>query len=124
MNGTDVLKVYLVQSKKYAYCLHFTRVIAPEWVRDALNAIDLGATIGFKEEADEDLQDLIMHNMEDTNDEFNMREVIDVDNDDEVEIFWGDDKKLSLPNQSNQLRRCGMKIILNRRRLKKTMVKV
>jgi hypothetical protein len=50
MNGTGVLKVYLVQTKCYAYCLHFTRAIAPEWVLDHMRAIDGDEKIGFKEE--------------------------------------------------------------------------
>ena len=36
MNGTGVLKVYLVQSKKYAYRLHFMHAVAPEWVLESL----------------------------------------------------------------------------------------
>jgi hypothetical protein len=50
MNGTGVLKVYLIQSKKYAYRLKFQRARAPQWVLDALNMIAKDATIGFEDE--------------------------------------------------------------------------
>jgi hypothetical protein len=50
MNGTGVLKVYLIQSKKYAYRLKFQRARAPQWVLDALNMITKDATIGFEDE--------------------------------------------------------------------------
>ncbi len=49
MNGTGVLKVYLIQSKKYAYCLKFVRAIAPEWVLAALKNIGADANIGFED---------------------------------------------------------------------------
>ncbi len=47
MNGTGVLKVYLVQSKKYAYRLHIKRAKAPEWVLEALQDLKTSA-IGFE----------------------------------------------------------------------------
>ncbi len=47
MNGTGVLKVYLVQSKKYAYRLHFKRAKAPEWVLEELQNLKTSA-IGFE----------------------------------------------------------------------------
>jgi hypothetical protein len=53
MNGTGVLKVYLIQTKKYAYRLHFVRASAPEWVLEALKEIHLDATIWFEEETDD-----------------------------------------------------------------------
>ncbi len=32
MNGTGMVKVYLIQSKQYAFCLHFQHAIPPKWV--------------------------------------------------------------------------------------------
>jgi hypothetical protein len=52
MNGTGVLKVYLIQSKKYAYRLKFKRAKAPEWVINALNSISRDQKIGFEEPDD------------------------------------------------------------------------
>ncbi len=52
MNGTGVLKVYLVQSKKYAYRLHFKRAKAPEWVLEDLQNLKASA-IGLESEEDE-----------------------------------------------------------------------
>ena len=52
MNGTGVLKVYLIQSKRYAYRLKFKRAKAPEWVLQALNSISVNQAIGFEESMD------------------------------------------------------------------------
>ena len=52
MNGTGVLKVYLVQSKRYAYRIKFKRAKAPEWVIGALNSISKDQRIGFEETTD------------------------------------------------------------------------
>jgi hypothetical protein len=49
INGTGVLKVYLIQQKKYAYRLKFQRAKAPQWVIDALNGISKDANIGFED---------------------------------------------------------------------------
>jgi hypothetical protein len=51
MNGTGVLQVYLVQSKRYAYRLHFARAIAPEWVLESLKDLSDSIQIGFEEES-------------------------------------------------------------------------
>jgi hypothetical protein len=59
MNGTGVLKVYLIQQKKYAYRLKFQRARAPQWVIDALNSISKDANIGF-----EDAQEAIPEEVE------------------------------------------------------------
>lgn len=58
MNGTGVLKVYLVQSKKYAYRLHFKRAKAPEWVLEELQNLKTSA-IGFEIEEDETTRDSV-----------------------------------------------------------------
>jgi hypothetical protein len=65
MNGTGVLKVYLIQSKKYAYRLRFVRAVAPEWVLEALNNVDLNASIGFEEGAEADFQEAVDRIMKD-----------------------------------------------------------
>jgi hypothetical protein len=49
MNNSGILKVYTIQTKKYAYRLQFCRAIAPDWVIESLNNIDINATIGFED---------------------------------------------------------------------------
>ena len=51
MNGTGVIKVYLIGSKKYAYRLKFKRAVPPEWVIIAMNSIG-DRNIGFEEESE------------------------------------------------------------------------
>lgn len=53
INGTGVLKVYLVQSKRYTYRLHFVRALAPGWVLETLKDIDLDTDIGLEQDGDE-----------------------------------------------------------------------
>ena len=50
MDNSGILKVYIVQTKKYAYRLQFRRAVAPDWVIESLNGIDANATIGFEDE--------------------------------------------------------------------------
>jgi hypothetical protein len=51
MNGSGVLKVYLINSRKYAYRLQFQRAVAPTWVLDALEQIsDKNISIRFEED--------------------------------------------------------------------------
>lgn len=50
MNGSGILKVYLIQTKKYAYRLKFVRAITPEWVLEALKNISTDDSIGFEDE--------------------------------------------------------------------------
>ncbi len=50
MNGTGILKVYLIQTKKYAYRLKFVRAITPEWVLEALKNVSTDDLIGFEDE--------------------------------------------------------------------------
>jgi hypothetical protein len=49
MDNSGILKVYIIQTKKYAYRLQFRRAIAPDWVIESLNNIDVNATIGFED---------------------------------------------------------------------------
>jgi hypothetical protein len=60
MSGSGVLKVYLVQSKKYAWRLKFRRATPPDWVIGALNSISINSNIGFADPADnpEDIGDV------------------------------------------------------------------
>ena len=58
MNGTGVIKVYLIQSKRYAFRLNFQRAIPPEWVLDALNNINLSTNIGFEDGEPETIAEL------------------------------------------------------------------
>ena len=52
MNGTGVLKVYLIQSRKFAHRLKFKRAKAPEWVVNALNSISVNQAVGFEDPTD------------------------------------------------------------------------
>ena len=50
MNGSGVLKVYMINSSKYAYRLQFQRAVAPTWVFDALEQVsNRNTNIGFEE---------------------------------------------------------------------------
>ena len=52
MNGSGVLKVYLIQSRKFAYRLKFRRAKAPDWVLGALNSISVNQSIGLEDPAE------------------------------------------------------------------------
>ena len=71
MNGTGVLKVYLVASKKYAYRLKFRRAKAPQWVIEALNGISNGAAIGLEDESDYSTESLAIQRTVDLTTEIN-----------------------------------------------------
>lgn len=45
MNGAGVLMVYLIQTKRHAYRLHYMQAIAPEWVLESLK--DLNADMNI-----------------------------------------------------------------------------
>ena len=50
MNGSVVLKVYLIQLRKCAYRLQCQQAILPMWVLEALEQVSSGnATIGFED---------------------------------------------------------------------------
>jgi hypothetical protein len=102
MNGTGVLKVYLIQSKKYAYRLHFVRAVAPNWVLEALNGIDPNASIGFEDGADDNLREISRGIDKDENVSENVAatELVEDNNEeDEVQII-GDSKKVDVIMQS------------------------
>jgi hypothetical protein len=82
MNGTGVLKVYLIQSKRYAYRLKFVRAKAPEWVLEALKDINPEANISFKD--GEETQS--NHNLHDLIDQIEAQDVTVVEDDEAVEI--------------------------------------
>jgi hypothetical protein len=52
MKGTGVLKVYLVQSKRFAYRLHFMPAVAPEWVLESLKELNPDMSIGFEADSE------------------------------------------------------------------------
>jgi hypothetical protein len=87
MNGTGVLKVYLVQSKKYAYRLQFRRAITPEWVIEALDNIDSQTTIGFEE-----ITELYEREVLQQSDNDVVIDLTNIEEDEEVEIVGGHDK--------------------------------
>ena len=53
MNGTGVMKVYLVSTGKYAYRIKFARAEPPSWVLEKLNSMSHDSTIGFEDEPGE-----------------------------------------------------------------------
>lgn len=85
--------MYLVQSKKYAYRLHFVRALAPEWVLEALNLITSEATIGFEDGAEEDLEGIVHkpYNKA-TSAEYNLFDDAIDSNDDDDDINGGAEK--------------------------------
>ena len=54
MDGTGVLKVYLIESKRYGHRIKFKRAKVPQWVVDRLNEIQVDARIGFEDSSDLD----------------------------------------------------------------------
>ena len=50
MNKTDVIKVYLICTRKHAYRLKFKRAKVPEWVITAMNSIG-DKTIGYEDDS-------------------------------------------------------------------------
>lgn len=74
MNGTGVMKVYLIQSLKYAYRLPFEWAVAPTWVLEASgNVAQASANIGF-----EDVEVAPTQDVKDVNDENPMETVEDI----------------------------------------------
>jgi hypothetical protein len=54
MNESGILKVYLINSRKYAYRLQFQRAVAQTWVLDALEQVSSRSTgIGFEDNENE-----------------------------------------------------------------------
>jgi hypothetical protein len=92
MNGTDILKVYSAQMKKYGYRLHLMCAVAPERVLENLKDLNEDANIGFEEESqnysDEKSEIIREEKSKDTPDfDFNEEE------DDEVQIIGGLDQE-------------------------------
>jgi len=98
MNGSGVLKVYLINSRKYAYHLQFQRAVAPTWVLDALEQVsNRNTNIGFEEnEILPDRNELIMDVTNFRNDEVKLN--IDADINDEVDEPSNEDPN----NQENE----------------------
>jgi hypothetical protein len=93
MNGTGVLKVYLIQARKYAYCLHFLRAIAPHWVLQSLKDMSKEMKIVFEDKS-QDFDTEILENIPDeqiTHDKHD-QDLEYTDEDDEVQII-GDHKQ-------------------------------
>jgi hypothetical protein len=91
MNGTGVLKVYLVQSKRYAYRLHFMHAVAPEWVLESLKELNPDMSIGFKADSENyevEISEVITEDENKHDDTYNSDFIEEVD---EVEIIGGSD---------------------------------
>jgi hypothetical protein len=50
MNGTGILKVYVVETKRYAHILNFRRARVPEWVIVELNDINPDSIVRYEED--------------------------------------------------------------------------
>ncbi len=90
MDATGVLKVHLVETKKYAYRLHLMRAMAPEWVLEALKEMNEDDNVGFEEENIMLNDDLSMTSVKDV--EVSERE-LDSDEIDGIYLLGGDDKE-------------------------------
>jgi hypothetical protein len=87
MNGTGVLKVYLIQSRKYAYRLQFRRAKAPSWVLESLEDVSKNTmTIGFEENPDMPMP-LESNETENIAQDVNQSPVVDANDNDEAEVF-------------------------------------
>jgi hypothetical protein len=52
MNGTGILKVYLVSTRRMAFRLKFHRAKPPIWILNLLNNISIDSKIGFEDQVD------------------------------------------------------------------------
>jgi hypothetical protein len=93
MNGTGVLKVYFVQSKKFAYRLQLVHAMALEWVLEALIDVNVDATIGFEEEYDEQENQYLEEIQSIENQELNMIEDASIDDEEESQMRLADEKE-------------------------------
>jgi hypothetical protein len=95
MNMTGVLKVYLIQTKKYAYRLKFVRAIAPEWVLEALKNISADANIGFETENIAEEEEILGKIADAENEMSNQMdpELSMVEDDEEVQIIGGNERE-------------------------------
>jgi hypothetical protein len=95
MNITGVLKVYLIQTKKYAYRLKFVRAIAPEWVLEALKNISADANIGFETENIAEEEEILGKIADAENEMSNQMdpELSMVEDDEEVQIIGGNERE-------------------------------
>jgi hypothetical protein len=95
MNGTGILKVYLVQTRKFAYRLNFTRALAPEWVLEALRDLNPDVNVGFEarsQEYEDNWNDMI--NEIEKQEPTTFDESVNAEEeDDEVQIIGGDDRQ-------------------------------
>jgi hypothetical protein len=95
MNGTGVVKVYLIQTKKYAYRLKLVHAIAPDWVLEALKSISVDQNIGLEEEGvmeEKQVQELIeeveSHDNKDAD-----ADIDAIENEEDVALIGGHDKE-------------------------------
>ncbi len=70
MDGTRVLKVYLIQGQRFAYRLKFFYANAPEWALEMLKDENLETNIGF-----EDLMEVEKHRIQERIFETEQREI-------------------------------------------------
>jgi hypothetical protein len=66
MNGTGVLKVYSIETKRYMHVLNFRRARIPEWVLHELNEINSSDNIRFEDDNVTDMQLLAVESFNDS----------------------------------------------------------
>jgi hypothetical protein len=96
MNGTGVIKVYLIQSKRYAYRLRFVRARAPERVLEALKEINPHASIGFEDDntMDENCLGRMAEEIENQKcTVVDVEEIESIDPDNEVNLIGNDERQ-------------------------------
>jgi hypothetical protein len=106
MNGTGVMKVYLIQSKKYAYHLKFVHVIAPEWVLEALKNVSAEDSIGFEDEAN-----LEVKQVREMNTEVENQEITTGVHDDNIDMLEDEEETRIMGGQDSLLKVSGKKWI-------------
>jgi hypothetical protein len=85
--------VYLVQSEKYAYHLHFMHAVAPEWVLESLKELNSDVKIGFEEDSLYDAEDISNVIAKEENKQDEMHESNPEDNGDEVQFIGGHEQQ-------------------------------
>jgi hypothetical protein len=93
MNGTGILKVYLVQSKKYSYRLHFIHAVAPECVLESLKELNSAVKIGFEEDSLYNEEDVSNVSAEEENKQAEIHESNPDEDDEEVQFIGGHEQQ-------------------------------
>jgi hypothetical protein len=122
INGTGVLKVYLIQTKKYAYHLKFVRAITAEWVLEALKNISADVNIRYEDEnvtEENKVQEKIADVESQGSKQIDQMDLESMDEEEEVQIIGGNKKEIVGMRSINLLKMHGMEATLNWNQVKK-----